>query len=160
MNDHSKTIKAKAIYILDHIVDEYEIDVEKSEDMYFVTIKTEEEASTLIGRHGDTVRAFQRILEVMLFKEIAERVYVVVDVNDYRLKQKERLEYIATQHAEAVMESESPAYLRGFSAYERRIIHEYVTQTYENLASYSLGEGRDRRLVITIKREGEEQEDE
>ena len=30
-------------------------------------------------------------------------------------------------------------------------MHEYVTQNNEELTSYSIGEGRDRRLVIDLK---------
>lgn len=149
--DISSNIKTFADYIVSKILENYEIEVEKIDDIYHVIIKTEDEASTIIGRHGETIRSFQKILEVMLYKDIGESVKILVDVNDYRAKQRERLEYIAEQHAKKVSETSAPAYLRGFSSYERKIIHEYITGTYHELTTYSLGDGKDRRLVVTLK---------
>lgn len=149
--DISATIKTYAEYIVSKILDTYEIEVEQIDDIYHIVIKTEDEASTIIGRHGETIRSFQKILEVMLYKDLKESVKVLVDVNDYRAKQRERLEYIADQHASKVSETSAPAYLRGFSSYERKIIHEYVTTKYPELTTYSTGDGKDRRLVITLK---------
>lgn len=152
----NKKIQEYAENLLSKILNHYEVEVSQIEDIYHIIIKTEDEASTIIGRHGETIRAFQKILEVMLYKDMAEPVRVLVDVNDYRQKQKERLEYIAKQHADKVSETSAPAYLRGFSSYERKIIHEYITTNYTELTTYSLGEGKDRRLVVTLK--GEEDE--
>lgn len=147
----AESIKQVADYILKKILKEYELEVEEQDGVYNVIIKTDDEASTIIGRHGETIRAFQKVLEVSLYNELNEAVRLLVDVNDYRAKQRERLEYIATQHAERVQETKAPAYLRGFSSYERKIMHEYVTNEFPDLTSYSLGDGKDRRLVVTLK---------
>lgn len=155
--DHTASIKTFAEYIVSKILDQYEIEVVKDDELYQVIIKTEDEASTIIGRHGETIRSFQKILEVMLYKDLQEPVKILVDVNDYRAKQRERLEYIGEQHAKKVSETSAPAYLRGFSSYERKIIHEYVTETYPELTTYSLGDGKDRRLVITLKSDDQEE---
>ena len=154
--DKTKFIKQTAELLLQKMLDTYEVSVGQEDDVFSIVIKTEEEASTIIGRHGETIRAFQKILEVMLFKEYKDAVKILVDVNDYRIKQKERLEYIAKQHADKVSETSAPAYLRGFSSYERKIIHEYITTTYPELTTYSLGDGKDRRLVVTLKSEVDE----
>ena len=72
-------------------------------------------------------------------------------VNDYRQKQQERLEEIASRYAQKAIDYRSPSYVRGLSSYERKVVHEYVTKNYPELTSYSTGEGRDRRLVIDAK---------
>ena len=155
--NHSDEIKKLAESLLEKMLETYEVEVAEMEDIYNIVIKTDDEASTIIGRHGETIRAFQKIMEVMLFKEIKEPVKLLVDVNDYRAKQKERLEYIGKQHADKVSETSAPAYLRGFSSYERKIIHEYITAHYSELTTYSLGEGKGRRLVVTLKSDTNEQ---
>jgi spoIIIJ-associated protein len=144
-------VEQNAKYLLDKILESYELEVTEDDGIFQIIIKTDDEASTIIGRHGETIRAFQKILEVMLYREHGEAVRILVDVNDYRAKQKERLEYIAKQHADKVRDTSGPAYMRGFSSYERKIIHEYVTENYPELTTYSLGEGKDRRLVVTLK---------
>jgi len=157
--DMKETIKNLTQDLLDKMVEKVSIEVTEDEGMYHVNITTDEEAPTIIGRHGETIRAIQKILEVMLFKIGHERVSVLINVNDYREKQVERLEYIADQAADKVRERNSATYLRGFSSYERRVMHEHIAKKYPDYTSYSVGEGRDRRLVVDIKKEDGSQEE-
>lgn len=144
--------------LLDKMVTHADVTVSEEDGIFHVHIKTEDEAPTVIGRHGETIRALQKILEVIVFKETQEKADLLINVNDYREKQTERLEYIADQAAEKVQGRSSATYLRGFSSYERRIMHEHIAKTYPQLTSYSIGEGRDRRLVVDLKKEGSAQE--
>ena len=146
-----KTIKKEAEGLLKKIVDKAEIEVSEDNGVYHVTIKTDEEAPVVIGRHGETIKAIQKMLEVILYKKFSESVEILVNVNDYREKQKERLEELADRYAQQTKDNQSASYIRGLSSYERKLVHEYVTQNYPDLASYSTGEGRDRRLVIDLK---------
>lgn len=145
--------------LIDKMVEGATVEVAERDGMYHVTIKTEDDAPTVIGRHGETIRAIQKILEVIIFKETGEKADLLINVNDYREKQVERLEYIADQAADKVKDRQSATYLRGFSSYERRIMHEYIGRTYPDLRSYSIGEGRDRRLVVDIAREDDDRQD-
>jgi len=103
--------------LLDKMVNSAEVTVSEEDGMMHVNIKTEEDAPTIIGRHGETIRAIQKILEVIVFKETQERADLVINVNDYREKQAERLQYIADQAAQKVQDRQSATYLRGFSSY-------------------------------------------
>ena len=151
--DKLQIIKDEAQGLLDKMISKFELEVTESEGAYQVIIKTEEDAPTIIGRHGETIRALQKILEVMLYKKTGEAVNILVNVNDYREKQKERLEGLASQLAVKAQSIKEPVYFRGLSSYERKIVHEYITNSYPDLTTYSVGEGRDRRLVIEGKKE-------
>ncbi len=153
--DKSKTIQTEVEELLKKMIDTFEVEVEEEESIYHVIIKTESDAPTVIGRHGETIRAIQKILEVVLFKKLGEPVSLLVNVNDYREKQKERLEGLASEYATKTQDSKEPNYIRNLSSYERKIIHEYVTQNYPELTTYSVGEGRDRQLVIDLKKNAE-----
>ena len=152
------TIKQSTLDIISKMVDAPEVTVTEEDGMFHVQIKTETEAPTVIGRHGETIRALQKILEVICFKQLGEKAAILINVNDYREKQKERLEYIASEASKKVEERKSPMYLRGFSSYERRVMHEYVAANFPELSSYSVGEGRDRRLVVDLKSNAPSQE--
>ena len=154
--DKIEIIKQQTQELVNKMVEKAEIAVTAEEDMYHVSIQVGEDAPTVIGRHGDTLRALQKILEVIIFKQTGEKANLLINVNDYREKQVERLHYIADTAAQKVQERQSATYLRGFSSYERRVMHEHIAKTYPELTSYSMGEGRDRRLVVDKKREGEE----
>lgn len=145
------TVQTSAKALIDLMVDGADVTVTEEEGVYYVSIQSEEHAPSVIGRHGETIRAIQKVLEVVLFNRLGEPAQLVVNVNDYREKQKERLEYIAKEHAERALDSQAPSYMRGFSSFERKIMHEFVTDNYPDLKSYSVGEGRDRRLVVSLK---------
>lgn len=150
--DKAATIKTEAEALLTKLISDFEVEVEESSDnMFHVIIKAENEAPTVIGRHGETIRAIQKILEVILYKSVGESVSILVNVNDYREKQKERLEGIASQLAEKARSLKQSTNFRGLSSYERKMIHEYITANFPDLTTYSEGDGRDRKLVIDMK---------
>lgn len=156
--DKVKLIQKETEELLAKIIDKPEVEVSEDDEIYHVTIKSDEDAPVIIGRHGETIKAIQKILEVVLYKKVGESVEILVNVNDYREKQKERLEELAERFAQKAKELRGASYIRGLSSYERKLVHEYVTQNYPDLASYSTGEGRDRRLVIDLKENAPEQE--
>jgi|SRR3989338_2328045 len=151
--DKLQTIKSEADELLKKMIEKFEVDVTQEEDVFHVVIKTEEEAPTVIGRHGETIRALQKILEVILYKKFGETVDLLLNVNDYREKQVERLEGIAKEIAQRVKNENHEVPLRSFSSYERKVIHEYIAKNYPDLTSYSVGEGRERQLVVSAKKE-------
>jgi spoIIIJ-associated protein len=148
--DKVEIVKTETEGLLAKLINEYSLEVTEDNGAFQIVIKTEE-APTIIGRHGETIRAIQKILEVILYKKLQESIHILINVNDYREKQQERLEYMASQYADKVTESHQPENVFHLSSYERRIIHQYITSNYPDLTSYSVGEGRDRKLVIDLK---------
>ncbi|HLC94113.1 MAG TPA: R3H domain-containing nucleic acid-binding protein [Patescibacteria group bacterium] len=141
--------EAKELLSMMHV--KAEVMVREENGAYSVGITSDEDAPLLIGKYGETLQAIQRILEAILYKAVAERVDIAVNINDYRERQKERLAHIAERTAQKVKEEGREAYLHSFSAYERKIIHEYITHTHPELTSYSEGEGDERKIIISPK---------
>lgn len=148
--EKKQTVQAETEALLKKIVSQYTLDVTEDAGAFQIIIKTEE-APTLIGRHGDTVRSFQKILEVILFQLFKEPVRILINVNDYREKQTERLNEMAREYAQKTIDSRMAGYISDLSSYERRIIHQLITTEFPELTSYSVGEGRDRQLVVDLK---------
>lgn len=130
-----------------------EVTVTDEEGTYHIHIQTEDDASMLIGKHARMLAAMQRVISAMLYKRMEGKVDVLLDVNDYRDAQKERLVGIADNVARRVLDEDRSSHLSSFSAYERKIIHEHISENYHSLESYSEGEGRYRKLVIARRRE-------
>ncbi|PIY72179.1 hypothetical protein COY87_02275 [Candidatus Roizmanbacteria bacterium CG_4_10_14_0_8_um_filter_33_9] len=152
--DKLETVKTETEGLLSKLVETYTCEVSEDGGFFHITIKTEE-APTIIGRHGETIRALQKILEVILYRKVGESVRVLINVNDYREKQKERLEVLTSQYADKVTDTRQAEKISYLSSFERRIIHQYVTSNYPDLISYSVGEGKDRQLVIDLKENGQ-----
>ena len=128
-----------------------DITVSEADGLYTIHIQTEEDAPLLIGKHAHTLAAIQRVISAMLYKKFQKKIDVLVDVNDYRDVQKERLTKIADSVAQRVLEEKRSARLSSFSPYERKIIHEHISNHYHTLGSQSEGEGRERVLVVSLK---------
>ena len=149
--DKIQTIKTETEELLSKMINKFEVEVADDGGVFQVIIKTDEEVSTVIGRHGETIRAIQKILEVIFFKKFNEPMNILVNVNDYREKQKERLELMAREYADNTKSTGNEGYIRNLSSYERKLIHEYITANYPELTTASVGEGRERYLVISVK---------
>ena len=105
---------------------------------------------SLIGPRGDTLRAFGFLVNSMLGRIARRGVRVVIDVNGYRRAREEELSEIAHQAASDVREHHEPVTLEAMPAHERRMIHLALAGD-EDVRTYSIGEGKDRRVVIGPK---------
>jgi spoIIIJ-associated protein len=115
------------------------------------SIKTETDARTLIGGHGDTVHALDMLVKKIVEKRLGEasgdELHFLVDVNDYRAKQIQDLQTKALMMAERARSFQYDVELSPMSAYERLIVHTTL-QDAPHVKTESLGEGRSRRVVI------------
>lgn len=149
--DKAELIKKNVDELLTLIGIDAKCDVALDNNQYMATIKTEVDAPFLIGKYGETLSAMQRVIEAMLYKTYQEPVSVLVNVNDYRERQRERLEGIAENTATRAIAERKTVTLRSFSAFERKIIHEYISTKFPELTTISDGEGADRKLNISLK---------
>jgi spoIIIJ-associated protein len=151
MEDIMTAIQTLTLEFVEKIGFAATVEVTPEGESYRVHIKTEEDASMLIGKHAHMLAALQRLIGAMLFKRMGEKVDVLIDVNDYRDAQKERIIGIADNIARRVIDEDRPSHVSSFSAYERKIIHEHISNNYHSLESHSEGEGKFRQLVIARK---------
>jgi len=145
-------IKKETNELLTKLGVDFELKIEEDNGCFKIQINSEQDAPLLIGKHGDMISSFQKILEAILFNILKEDVTLLININDYREKQKERLEKIADNVCKRVIEEQRQAFLKSFSAYERRVIHEYIANNFPELESQSEGEGIDRKLIINFKK--------
>lgn len=124
-------------------------DVEGEEEQVLVSI-TVAQPGGLIGFRGRNMAALQLILSLMVKKELGEWVRVLLDINNYRGEQKGRLEGMARDLAQKVIETGKEVHMANMSSYERRICHMVLTEI-EGISSDSEGEGEERHIVIRPK---------
>lgn len=113
-----------------------------------VSIDTED-AGRLIGVRGETLDALQLIVNQISSKQHPEDFKrVIIDVGDWRKNKESELGNKAQRWAEEVKESGKEMELEPMPAWQRRIVH-LAIETIEGVSTQSVGEGRDRHLVIT-----------
>jgi spoIIIJ-associated protein len=114
------------------------------------------DAKLLIGRKGQTLEALQFLLRQMCKGAQGEEEHFVLDVLDYRERRKEAIIDRAKKGAVAVLNGEYEEYaLPPMSAFERRIVHNYLHEEFPELASQSAGEGSERHIVVSYLGEPE-----
>jgi spoIIIJ-associated protein len=100
----------------------------------------------LIGQRGDTMRALQFMVSSALKNNEYETNRVNVDVADYKKQRADRLAQTAEAWVKQVKDTGEPMDLQPMNAADRRVIHKLAAEY--DLSSESIGEGRDRHIVL------------
>lgn len=100
----------------------------------------------LIGQRGDTLRSLQFIVSSALKNQDYQIVRVNIDVADYKKQRADRLSDKAAEWISKVKESGEPMDLVPMNSADRRTIHKLAAD--EGLVTESVGEGRDRHIVL------------
>lgn len=123
-------------------IDEYEGD----EGELILDI-TGDNLAVLIGRHGRTLESLQFLITSILYRKLGFRYPVVIDVEGYKSRQRQKIEDIAFSAAQRAVEQDRRIKLRPMTPYERRIVHLYLRND-DRVETKSEGEGHARRVVI------------
>ena len=132
--------------LLDRLHVSGSVRVESNENMFDVILETEE-SGIVIGYHGEALEALQLIFSLMVTKKIGIFVRVNLEVGDYKKNRSEYLERLAMQTKERVLAENKEHILPSLKSWERRVVH-LILQDDEEVVSESLGEGKDRVLVV------------
>lgn len=100
----------------------------------------------LIGQRGDTLRAIQFLISTALKNGGFAHTRVNVDVAGYKKGRADRLAKQAEEWFKEVRDSGSPKDLKPMNAADRRVVHKAAEEW--GLTTESVGEGRDRHIVI------------
>lgn len=123
-------------------IDEYEGD----EGELILDI-TGDDLAVLIGRHGKTLDALQFLISSITARSIGYRYPVVVDVEGYKSRQRQKLENLAFSAAKRALSQGKSVKMRPMTPYERRIIH-IALREFEGVTTGSEGEGSARHVVV------------
>lgn len=127
-------------------IDEYEGD----EGELILDI-TGDDLAVLIGRHGKTLDALQFLISFITARNIGYRYPIVVDVEGYKSRQRQKLEDLAYSAAKRCLSQQRSVKMRPMTPYERRIIH-IALREFDGVTTASEGEGSNRHIVVIPER--------
>ncbi len=102
----------------------------------------------LIGQHGETARAMQFMVSNALKNQNFPCNRVNVDVAEYKKQRADRLAETVEEWIKKVKETSEPYEVRPMNAADRRVVHKVAADA--GLSSESVGEGRDRHVVLKL----------
>ena len=106
-----------------------------------------EDLGLLIGWRGETLRAVQTVVNLMLGEEENAGRRVIIDVERYRARREDQVRELAQRSAHRVKRSGERHTMDPMHAYERRAVH-MVLADDEGVRTESIGKDQDRRIVI------------
>ena len=105
------------------------------------------ENSLLIGVKGKTLEALQILLRNLISSYTKDHVVTTLDIGGYKSNRARQLEILATKTAKEVAQTKQPVKLQPMNSFERRIIHEKLSD-WRDVYTESEGEGENRAIVV------------
>lgn len=122
------------------------IESQRKENFIKLTLHSSDN-SILIGRNGRTLSSLQNIIRSSVSNQTNIFVNIILDVENYKIKQEHNLERLAKKLAKEVLRTKEPIAMDSMNSYERRLVHNALSN-FKGITSDSEGEEPNRRIVI------------
>ena len=142
-------IKEYLIKLLKDLGFNANIEVKNKEEIPTYVIYSDNDA-LLIGKNGKNLTALSTVVSQHLNKELGRNYKFILDINAYKEKRDKNLERLAKRIAREVGTTKVEAKLDPMNSYERRIIHNALTNS-KRVYTESEGEEPNRYVVIKPK---------
>ena len=146
-----KHIKDYLIQILKEMGFNVNVEVKNKEEVPKYIIFSDNDA-ILIGKNGKNLKALSMVVSQHLNTELGKNYKFVLDVNEYKDKREKTLERLAKKIAREVKTTKVEVKMDSMNSYERRIIHNALTN-YKGVYTESEGEEPNRYVVVKPKEE-------
>jgi spoIIIJ-associated protein len=123
-----------------------EVVASTEDDVIELAVPSTELNSLLIGRNAETLRSLQYLVSTVLRNQDAAVWRVNIDIADYKKQRAERVAKEARVWIEEVRKTGS-SHVAHLNPADRRIVHQVATE-YEDIRTYSEGEGLERTITI------------
>lgn len=125
------------------------IEIKNKEEVPKYIIFSDNDA-LLIGKNGKNLKALSILVSQHLNNELGKNYKFTLDVNEYKEKREKSLERLAKRIAREVKTTKVEVKLDSMNSYERRIIHNALTN-YKGIFTESEGEEPNRYVVVKPK---------
>ena len=126
------------------------IEVKNKEEVPKFIIFSDNDAM-LIGKNGKNLKALSTIVSAYVNAETGSNYKFLIDINEYKEKREHILERMAKKIARDVAATNIEVKLDSMNSYERRIIHNVLTN-HKKVYTESEGEEPNRYVVIKPKK--------
>ena len=101
----------------------------------------------IIGKNGHTLKALENLVKQKIQNDTGIFYKINLDVSNYKEKIQKSIERLAKNTAREVAKTKIPVALDNMTSYERRIVHNVLTD-FKGVKTESEGEEPNRHVVI------------
>lgn len=117
--------------------------------IYFVHLETDD-SKLLIWTHWQTLEYIKHLLSRMIERQLWDSVVLHLEINDYLKSKDEKMFRYIDSKIDFVIKSQKNIVLPEYSSYERKKIHNYISEKkLTNIKSYSEWEWKERAMHLT-----------
>ena len=124
-----------------------DIEIEIKNQRTYLSISSEDSDDLVPLSKPDVVQALQELTRLAVQQETGEFSRLILDIAGSREKREGELEELVSAAISRIEDGASQAALPPMSSYERKLVHDMVSD--KGYQSESQGEGADRHTVIT-----------
>jgi len=124
-----------------------DIEIEIKNQRTYLSISSEDSDDLVPLSRPDVVQALQELTRLAVQQETGEFSRLILDIAGSREKREGELEELVSAAIARIEDGASQAALPPMSSYERKLVHDMVSE--KGYQSESQGEGADRHTVIT-----------
>ncbi|MBI4079183.1 MAG: KH domain-containing protein [Candidatus Levybacteria bacterium] len=139
-------VEKTAKKLLDTLGIEATLTAATNQDTIELVLETQD-SGVVIGYHGEALESLQLLIALAASKKIGRFIRVSLEVGDYKKNRISWLENLAFSAKEEAVAKQQEVLLPSLKSWERRIVHMYLADD-KDIVSESVGEGRDRTLVV------------
>ena len=142
-----KYIKEYIIKLLKDMGLTVSVELKNKEEVPKFIIYSDNDA-LLIGKNGKNLKALSVVVNQHINNELGKTFKFIIDINSYKEKHEKSIEHLAKRIAREVAESKIPVKLDSMNSYERRLVHNILTN---NKKVYTESEGEEPNRCVVIK---------
>jgi spoIIIJ-associated protein len=125
---------------------EGDIDIDVRQGRAYLEISAEEDSNLRLISDPETVEALQELTRLAVQVKTTSFSRLILDVGGSRQKRVDDITRIVNRIIDKVKDLGEPVPMKPMSSYERKIVHDLVSEA--GLVSESEGEGKDRHIVV------------
>jgi spoIIIJ-associated protein len=144
----AKEILDTMLGYLGFVADIQEVETENGHQLQVFTA----ESDALIGHEGETLEDLQFLLNRILQAQDRNARRVQVDIGHWRAMRDDKLRQRVRQIAETVRMSGRPVKLEPMNSYDRRIVHNTLTEDPDVMSFSPSDDARIKRITIQRRR--------
>lgn len=124
-----------------------DLEITNSNDRDYVSVVATDSDHLKVLAKGETVSALQELTRLAVHTKTGEFSRLILDVAGSRDARSKELERLVDRAVERIEGGAQSAALPPMSSYERKLVHDFVSE--RGFQSHSEGEGVDRHTVIS-----------
>jgi len=136
--------------MLGHLGLVFEIDEVEERGRSVLNVRTRE-AGRLIGRDGETLEDLQYLLNRILNRQNESALNVIVDVENYRQKEKQDFLGRVRELAEQVRRTGRPLALAPMNSFDRRLVHHAFAEDPDIATQSESGTSRLKQITLILR---------